>query len=87
MADQPKRLAQWDDCRDDHHTWGVQYFKTQDDEKQRGFGAPSHHRTFDVPDPMITNELKDRVNRLLDTSGRRYGRLKQDAKKEYASDI
>ena len=52
--------------------------------KQRGRGAPAHHRTFDVPDPVFTNELKDRLGRLLDTSGRRYGRLKQDAQKDYA---
>lgn len=52
--------------------------------KQRGHGSPTHHRTFDVPDPVFTDELKERVNRLLDTSGKRYGRLKQDAQKEYA---
>ena len=52
--------------------------------KQRGHGAPAHHRTFDVPDPVFTKELKDRVSRLLDSSGRRYGRLKLDAQREYA---
>jgi len=51
--------------------------------KQRGHGSPAHHRTFNVPDPVYTNELKDRLGRLLDTSGNRYGRLKQDAQKEY----
>jgi TraM recognition site of TraD and TraG len=52
--------------------------------KQRGSSSPAHHRTFDVPDPVITKELKERISSLLDASGRRYGKLKQDAQKEYA---
>jgi len=52
--------------------------------KQRGSVPPAHHRTFDVPDPIFSKEAKEKVSRLLDVSGNRYGRLKQDAKNEYA---
>jgi hypothetical protein len=52
--------------------------------KQRGHGQPARHRTYDIPDPVFTSELGERISRLLDASGRRYGRLKQDAQKEYA---
>ena len=36
---------------------------------------------------FITNELKDRLGRLLDTSGKRYGRLKQDAQKGICQEV
>jgi len=52
--------------------------------KHRGHSTPAHQRTFDVPDPVYTHELKERLNSLIDASGQRYGRLKSDAQKDYA---
>ena len=52
--------------------------------KQRGSSSPARHRTYDVPDPVYNKEFKERISSLLDASGSCYGRLKQDAQKEYA---
>jgi hypothetical protein len=52
--------------------------------KHRGNSSPAHHRSLTVPDPVYSDELKERVSKLLDISGSRYGRLKNIAQKEVA---
>jgi len=51
--------------------------------KRRGTSQPVHQKTFEVPDPKMTPENNTLVGRLYDASGRQYGRLKVDARREY----
>jgi hypothetical protein len=41
---------------------------------------PIYQRAFYVPDPIITPDFKIKVGELYEASGRRYGRLKQEAR-------
>lgn len=44
--------------------------------------APVYQSAFKVPDPILTADFKNRVQQLYDAFGTRYGRLKQDARRE-----
>jgi hypothetical protein len=50
--------------------------------RQRGAGAPTKQRTLNMPDPEVTPEVQMNLQRLLDVSGQRYGRLKRDVERE-----
>jgi hypothetical protein len=50
--------------------------------RQRGRNAPTKQRTFDMPEPIRTRELKASIRDLLNASGLRYGRLKEDVRRE-----
>src|SRR5258706_1471425 len=53
--------------------------------RRRGPNRPSRHRTFDVPQPIVTAEIREKVQALFDTSGRLYGKLKKDAQQQNAN--
>ncbi len=44
--------------------------------KRRGPYVPSKQRTFDMPDPVMSEGLLKARAQLIKTSGERYGRLK-----------
>jgi hypothetical protein len=50
--------------------------------RRRGAGAPTKLQTLDMPDPVLTTELKAQVALLRQTSGQLYGRRKADARRE-----
>ena len=50
--------------------------------RRRGDFKPTKHRTFDMPIPKITPQIRTNRRDLLDLSGQLYGRPKQDVKRE-----
>ena len=53
-------------------------------QKQRGAYRPSKQRTFDMRLPDVTNEVRHNIRSLLATSGRLYGRPRNEVQKEVA---
>ena len=54
--------------------------------RRRGPQSPVKLRTFTVPDPVVTPELRQSVRALRDLSGACYGRSKPDVQRELAND-
>jgi hypothetical protein len=54
--------------------------------RRRGPYLPIKQRTRDLPDPVVTPELEEQLQRLLDISGARYGRLKAEVRRELAQE-
>jgi len=50
--------------------------------RRRGDFTPTKHKTFDMLDPVISAQIRIRRKDLIDYSGRRFGRLKTDIKRE-----
>jgi hypothetical protein len=50
--------------------------------KRRGPYVPSKQRTLDMPDPVMSEGLLKARGQLLEISGQRYGRLKQEVREE-----
>jgi hypothetical protein len=50
--------------------------------KRRGQSNPIRMRSLEMPDPILTPELKANRHKLADFSGQRYGRLKQVVQRE-----
>jgi hypothetical protein len=50
--------------------------------KKRGLNQPIKQYTFDMPDPILTTELKRRIQMLRDCSGTNYARLRSGLKQE-----
>ncbi len=50
--------------------------------KRRGPYVPSKQRTFDMPDPVMSESLFKARAQLIKTSGERYGRLKEKVREE-----
>ncbi|MBI1800833.1 MAG: hypothetical protein HYR71_04305 [Chloroflexi bacterium] len=48
--------------------------------KHRGERLPRKARSLDMPDPQWTPELIDAKQRIIETAGRRYGRLKSEVR-------
>jgi hypothetical protein len=48
--------------------------------KHRGERLPRKARSFDMPDPKWTPELIDAKQRIIETAGRRFGRLKSEVR-------
>jgi len=53
--------------------------------RRRGNFTPTKHKTFDMLDPVISTQIRIRRKDLIDYSGRRFGRLKTDIKRELNS--
>lgn len=53
--------------------------------KQRGRRNPLKLRTQDMPDITLTPEIEKMKKELLDYSGARFGRLKDDVRRKYVS--
>jgi hypothetical protein len=49
---------------------------------KRGLNQPIKQYTFDMPDPILTAELKRRIQMLRDCSGEKYARLRSGLKSE-----
>ncbi len=50
--------------------------------RKRGLNQPIKQYTFDMPDPILTSELKRRIQILRDCSGEKYARLRSGLKSE-----
>ena len=50
--------------------------------RRRGTWSPHKFRTLDMPDPIITPELRKKRRELINYSGERFGRLKQELLQE-----
>lgn len=50
--------------------------------RRRGNHTPTQHRTFDMPDPIVTQEEWAKRWAFQDTAGKQYGRLKQELQQE-----
>jgi hypothetical protein len=50
--------------------------------KQRSLRTPSKHKTFDMPDATVSQELVNQVHSLINLSGSQFGKLKIDARRE-----
>jgi hypothetical protein len=50
--------------------------------RSRNKQDPIFQRAFYIPDPIVTQDLKTRAAKFYDASGRRYGRLKTEARNE-----
>jgi hypothetical protein len=50
--------------------------------RKRGSYAPTKLRTLDMPDPVITPEVQARVWSLVEVSGQRFGRPKEEVRRE-----
>jgi type IV secretory pathway TraG/TraD family ATPase VirD4 len=50
--------------------------------RKRGLNQPIKQYTFDMPDPVLTTEIKRSIHMLRDSSGERYARLRSDLKPE-----
>jgi hypothetical protein len=50
--------------------------------KQRGPHPPTKQRALDVPDPRLSKDLYASRNQLVNLSGKRYGKLKSEVRKE-----
>lgn len=53
--------------------------------RQRGLIDPIKQRTLDIPDLVLTTEMKANKRELIDIVGQKFGRLKQDVRGEYSS--
>jgi hypothetical protein len=51
--------------------------------RKRGDFKPTKGRTFNMPDPQLSEDLKERREQLIDVSGQRYGRLKSKVIREF----
>lgn len=50
--------------------------------RRRGPTIPARHKTFDMPSPTFSVEGQKRIYALINTSGRRFSRLKASAREE-----
>jgi len=50
--------------------------------KRRGLQPASKHKTIPMPIPLITYEVRENINALVDTAGRNFGRYKKDVQAE-----
>jgi len=53
--------------------------------KQRGTCKPIKRRTLEISDPIITSKIRSAKRELLDVSGRQFGRLKQNLRREFGN--
>ena len=50
--------------------------------RRRGVYSPYRQRTFNMPDPVLTADVRENLGKLLDLSGQRFGRLKKEVQME-----
>jgi hypothetical protein len=50
--------------------------------RRRGTHIPTRHRTFDMPTPRLTSQIRENIREMQDMSGQRFGRLKAEVQSE-----
>ena len=50
--------------------------------RQRGNFTPTKHKTFDMFDPRMSTQIREKRKALIEYSGQQFGRLKSDIKRE-----